>query len=90
MRTIYKYAFGIIDGDQTVVMPDAWRLVHVAMQRDKLCLWADVETSAAPEPQKFQVVGTGHEIPSDGWRCIGSDLHGQFVWHLIHKIKFDV
>lgn len=85
MRTVYKYNLEVKDGPQTITMPD-FIICHLAMQGNRLCLWADVDTESSTRVRTFQVYGTGHEI--NGYRkYIGTVHAGPFVWHVFEATE---
>lgn len=62
MQTIYKYEIG---PDQTCVMPVNATLLGVEMQgvnRDRLCLWAIVDTDNVSTTYTFKVYATGQAV----------------------------
>lgn len=83
MRTIYKYALDITDV-QRVEMPAGARLLHVANQRDELCLWALVDAARPTVDRFIGVVGTGNPAPDidDDADYVGTAQVGSFVWHV--------
>lgn len=68
-------------------LPARRRIVHVDSRTiDSVDFW--YERPAAPdavETLEFQIIGTGHSIPT-GWEHIGSAIaagsDGRLVWHL--------
>lgn len=78
MRTIWKYPIG---ESFTLSMPTGARVVHAERQGQTLCLWAEVETTAAPAERTFEVVGTGHPIPA-GAVHVHTWQDPPYVWHL--------
>ncbi len=85
MRTIYKYPIKLVD-EQAVKMPRGASILHVALQRDILCLWALVQPDQPPEERTIIIVGTGHDADDLG-RHIGTMqvANGDFVWHVFEK-----
>lgn len=70
---------------QTVAMPGGARVVRVAYQREKLCVWAVVQADAPVEPRVFTILGTGESIPHpvlDGQYVGTVDDPSGFVWHI--------
>lgn len=76
--TIWKYALDLTDAVQRVSMPRNARILCVHVQRNTLCLWAEVDTfrQADPpflEPRAFVVRPTGAlYLAIDGEKYIGS------------------
>ncbi|MFH7600597.1 hypothetical protein WDV06_36700 [Streptomyces racemochromogenes] len=58
------------------------RVLHVAFQGDKLCLWAEVDTDDSAQLNHFHVVGTGFNVPNNVARHIGSVVEDPYVWHV--------
>lgn len=68
-------------------MPTRARILTVAPARDgepDLELWAAVDPTAPPEARHLRVVGTGHAVPRDAGRFLGTVTmrDGAFVWHV--------
>ena len=85
MRTVWKYELALIDEPQTMPMPAGATVVHVADQKNRLCLWAEVDPDAEQEERRFVVEGTGHPIDHDGVH-VGTALQWvngvSLVWHV--------
>jgi hypothetical protein len=81
MKTIWKYEFSIIDGEQSAEMPKGADIVHVGNYAGVLCAWAVVAPSSAKVTRRFVVHGTGHPIET-GEQYLGTAQIGPFVWHL--------
>src|SRR5690606_8850044 len=58
--------------------------LHVAVQRNVICVWVKVDTSKPKTLRSFGVVGTGFELDSTYSKYIGTVFYnnGQFVWHV--------
>lgn len=81
MRTVHKFPLGL-DTPSTVHLPAGAEFRRFACQRGHLTLWYEVESEVpAVHPHLFQIVGTGHPIPS-GAAYLSSTEDGPFVWHL--------
>lgn len=82
MITIYKYPLS--HGLQQVrPIPVGANIISVQMQDGVPCIWAIVDTTAEVIPVKFQIYGTGQEIPTDCLlKHIGSVQDGEYVWHV--------
>ena len=81
MRTVYKFPLEI-EGVQTVKIPACYNLLHVAMQRDVLTLWAEVVTENRLVDVTILIFGTGHSMPDTHKEYIGTVFQGPFVWHV--------
>ncbi len=84
--TVWKYTLDITDMMQAIEMPAMAHVVHVAMQRGQLCLWAHVTPTMPPEVYHFAVHGTGHPVTGEA-HYIGAALddrgrQGALVWHV--------
>ena len=60
-RTIHKYPLSMA-GVQTVHLPDGAEILHVAPQRNMVCLWALVNPESAKVPRYILIAGTGHVV----------------------------
>lgn len=89
MKTaVYKYV--LTEAVNEVVVPIDARFIHVANQREQICVWAEVSTDPAiPEcTRTLYVVGTGHLVPEpEKTQHIGSALmqDGAFVFHIYEE-----
>ena len=84
MRTIYKYPIEIEDF-QILQVPQDFKILTTAVQNDKACIWAEVETDVPKIDLKIYVFGTGHKIPVEiNLNYIGSVLmfDGRGVFHV--------
>ena len=64
-----------------VEIPEGFVPLHVAPQGGLIRLWAEVETNSPEKTHRFQIIGTGHEVPK-GAQYLGTVLDPPFVWHL--------
>lgn len=82
MKTIYKYPLEVRD-EQEIEMPGKPVLFKVGLDPSgELCCWALVDPTSPPRPQRFYVVGTGHQVPADAYIWIGTVNQGTFMWHV--------
>jgi hypothetical protein len=83
---VWKHELPEVVNDLTLV-PGA-RVVHVAEQNSRLCLW-EVHVVGQPpsEVRRFRVAGTGHEFPPNWQRHVGSLLAagGAYVFHVFEE-----
>lgn len=85
MRTIFKYPIRI-DDEQTVTMPKGARIISAQVQAGIVCLWAIVKPGAAlNEHRRICIIGTGHELPDDGFEYIGTVQTPPLVWHIFER-----
>ena len=86
-KTIWKF-MPQLDEDNaaiaTVEMPIGARVLTAREQGNELCLWAEVDPSAATEMRSFQVFGTGHEMPDVIGAYVGTAMlySGKLVLHV--------
>ncbi|WP_312697089.1 DUF7352 domain-containing protein [Sphingobacterium mizutaii] len=59
METIYKYDVNI-DDQQTVVMPEGYKILSIQVQDREVKLWALVNPENIPVAVKIYIRGTGH------------------------------
>ena len=78
MRTVWKLQIPIFQSHFS--LPVGATVVAFQMQNGTPCLWADVETAAAPETRVFKIFGTGHQVP-EGAIYVGTLQDGDLVWH---------
>lgn len=92
--TIWKFEIPAQDRFK-VIMPKKHKIVHVAVQNNVPCMWAQVGPypTLAEEVDNaefnFRLVGTGHPIPDiDQLEHVGSfQLHGgALVFHLYLEV----
>lgn len=80
MHKVFKYQFSGLE-IETFQIPRAARIVYVDVQHGYTTMWALVDTENEMSIRRFQIVGTGHEIPFQG-SYIGSVQMPPFVWHV--------
>ena len=86
MRTIYKYevtADG--NGECTIALPRAHRIIEVASKYGNLFFWAIVDTDREKVDVRFVVYGTGWPIADTDLMFglyLGTAHDGVYVWHL--------
>lgn len=69
MRTIYKY--DITDLNNGILSAPIVRVLSVGEQRNRICVWAEVDTNKTPERWQFIPVPTGVSLdPPDNRRCL--------------------
>lgn len=87
MISVYKYSIGL-GGD--TLMPAGAKVIHVHAQDDDVCLWAIVDTAAPDELRRFDIIGTGHQLPANRvgrWEHIGTAHVRGFVWHVFEVLS---
>ena len=86
MRTIWKFELETTD-EQTIPIPEGGKILTVAVQREIPCLWVECYSGAVMVKRTFNVYGTGHPLPDNPGKYIGSYmLHGgTFVGHVYER-----
>lgn len=87
-ETIWKYELEAKEL-QYVDVPSQHRVLSIAEQGDKMCMWVMVNPSSERQRRlQVNLVGTGWDVPSD----VGFDYYtsvvvqgGTFVWHYFVK-----
>jgi len=81
-RTIWKVVLKVTDV-QEISVPAGAELLCAREQREDICVWFRCDPSAAIEPRKIAIVGTGNPAPADG-RYLGtaSLRGGQLMFHV--------
>ena len=83
MSAIHRYEVPVDDRPHRHILGGP--IVHVAaFHVDAVEFWAVYDVDGMQQQRAFQVVGTGHEIPS-GARHVGTAIApgGRLVWHLM-------
>ncbi len=83
MKTTHKFPLAVADL-QKVGMPKDSTILTVQIQRGIPCLWALVDTNKAGEERFIRIIGTGHPVPEDILRYIGTFQlqEGNFIGHV--------
>lgn len=63
MKLVYKYPYFLNDKKFSLMLPVGWKFLTVNMANETLFLWAEVREGMALREHKFEVFGTGQEIP---------------------------
>ena len=63
MTTIWKYT--LRPGRNQIMMPRNPQLLTIDEQNGSVCLWARVDDEADMQTVNVDVVGTGHEVPTE-------------------------
>lgn len=85
MKTIWKFPLRLIDGPQSVNIPEVASIMLVAEQDGGPCIWAIVDPEAQLAVRIFRVYGTGHPLGDDVW--VGSYPSAPFVWHVFEVMS---
>lgn len=81
---IYRYEVRVDGEPQAIELNGA--PTHVGCRNpDVVEFWAIHRDGVPTRPRQFAVVGTGHVLPPEPWRLVGSAVApgGQLVWHLL-------
>ena len=82
MRKVFKYNVELVDRAFGYMMPKGAKILCVQMQYGIICIWAEVEETHSPEERLFRIVGTGHPIPAECTKYVGTVQSHGFVWHV--------
>lgn len=69
MKTVWKYR---LDPDITIEMPEGAEVLCVQTQNGQPTLWALVDSSNPLERRRFVGSDTGHPIPDDSGKYVGT------------------
>ena len=84
MKTVYKYPAPLASQPFAVELPMTAEVLAFDQQGDELFFWAAVDPDDETETRTFRIAGTGHPLPSENMRYIGTcqQMGGALVWHL--------
>lgn len=84
MKAVYKYPLGrLLVNYTSVELPLNAKILKVAEQEDKICLWCEVDLeTAALERRRFTILGTGDQFNDISLKYLDTVFVGQFVWHV--------
>lgn len=87
-KTIWKYELDVTDHVQ-IDLPVTAEPLYLAMQYDRVCLWALVDPDASVSTRHFRFFGTGQEIDDSDPSYIGTVMMagGGLVFHLFEVTK---
>lgn len=87
-HTIWKFPLENSD-EQWIEMPCAAKILHIAIDPkiEKICLWAEVRTTAPKMQVGIRIIGTGHPMPDDAEQFLGTVIEGPYVWHFYRIIR---
>ncbi len=90
MKVIWKYELPVMDL-RTLQMPEGAEILSAQMQRNKLCLWAMVESENKKVDRYIEIIGTGNPVEEtlnvvrifiDTIQLYGGDL----IFHVFERI----
>ena len=89
MHQIYKYPLDIMS-DQSIELPESAQILSVKAQRDRLVLYALVDSSKVNVSRHIEIFGTGHPI----FLCASQKYIGSvvmptqdLVWHVFERLE---
>ena len=84
MKIMEIWKFGINAATISIDMPKGAQPLCVQVQRDVPCIWAIVNPSAEMEKVKVEIYGTGHTMPENPGKYIGTFQvsGGVYVFHV--------
>lgn len=82
MKSVWKFKVPISDVVK-VEMPKDAKVLFASVQHGDPCFWAEVDVNAPTETRFFRIYGTGHRIPDDTGRYLGTFMMhgGDLVFH---------
>jgi hypothetical protein len=87
-RTIYKYELTPTGRSERMVMPGGSKILAIGNQDERFMLWVEVDTECERESHYFTIYGTGHELPDNPGRYIGTAqfANGSLVLHAYETV----
>lgn len=90
MKFIYKYGLDL-KPTVNIELPFGAEILSVHHQKDKIFIWALVDTKEKLMINTFYIVGTGQMFPFDeiDTKFIGTvhTNNGDFVWHIFKELN---
>lgn len=81
------WKFPLVAVKNEIEMPAGAELLHVGLDPDgESCVWVKVNPDALLETRRFVVTGTGHPLPSEPHKYIGTWRAERFIWHLVELL----
>lgn len=86
MKSIWKVNLAVAD-QQLVHLPEGAEVLSVQVQGGVPTVWFKCDTEREPVGRTFFMYGTGHQLPEEPGRFIGTfQLHGgALVFHLFER-----
>ena len=84
---IWKYTLGHDVGMVRVAVPKGGIIRSVGLQYGACTMWIEVDPHAPTEQRRFEIVGTGHEIPLLATVYCGTVMVDPFVWHIYEQVE---
>lgn len=86
MKRIFKFPLQVADL-QKVSLPKDSIFLTVQVQRGIPCLWALVDTDKETEDRFIRIIGTGHSVPENVLRYIGTFQALENNWFVGHVFE---
>ena len=86
MKTIYKYELKLVQ-KQVISVPSNSKILTVQLQKDRIVLYAEVDTDNFLVPRVINIIGTGQTLPDLPLEYISTVQIGEFVWHIYETIE---
>lgn len=81
MRTVLKFPLEVTL-EQVLFLPVHFKILRLALQRNAVCVWIEMEEDAKRMATTVYLCGTGHRVPREASIHIGSvEDAGGFIWH---------
>jgi hypothetical protein len=84
MKKIWKWS---LTPETLIDMPEGAQILTVQDQNGQPALWALVDPDARREARTFKTYGTGHPVPDNPGKYIGTFQHmnGMLVFHVFEE-----
>ena len=70
-----------------LIMPAGAKVLTVAAQGERVCIWALCDPDAPKENRDFTILGTGFSAPPDASAYLGTaHTTDGFVWHVFEGL----
>ena len=88
MAQVWKFPI-YANSVQSILMPKGAQILSVQTQQGSPVIWAIVDPAADKEKRIFSVYGTGHNMPKDGLKYVGTwqESNQYLVWHLFEVVN---
>ncbi len=82
-RTIFKYELTPGEVRQAIELRVDAKILSVGNQGERFMVWVELDPDREPQERFFTVYGTGHPLPDDPGRYIGTAqfANGRLVFH---------
>ena len=84
MKAIHKYF--VANFAESIVIPCNYIFRAAAIQKGKMCVWAEVDPNSQDCVRRIVIKSTGSEI-KDGSNYISTVFDDMYVWHLYEEVK---